>query len=1222
MVSRSFRVLWSLVAGAVAIVGVALVPIVAGPSESAAATVSKPDLAITSSYLQSAWDPGYIISDEQFYDGSGMSANQVQAFLNAKVPVCDYSRAQMPCLKDYVAATPSVAANLRCGAYSGASSERASDIIARVGQACGINPKTLLVLLQKEQSLVTDTWPYQSQYRAATGYGCPDTAPCDDGYVGFFSQVYGAAYAFRAYRANGGGPNYKAFQTNQIQWSPNAACGSSPVYIRNYATAGLYNYTPYQPNAAALGNPYGIGDGCSAYGNRNFFVLWYDWFGNPAEKSGPDYFAEYHTANGGNGGWLGTATSQPELVQAYGQAGYRQSFQNGSLYWSRSNGLVALSGAVLAKYLAIGGPTSWLGWPYGVTTDFTANGVTGKYQYFQGGTMYWTTQWGARVINPSTIKSAFIEFGATAGRPGWPIGDEVRVGSAGYMQAFQHGTLLVKDTGARLGVWAGIEDYYLAEGGPSGWMGWPSGNEVAWTAGGNSGFYQYFDTALVFSSPTTGTFGIPYGAIRDAYSATGGSAGRLGWPTGPAECAGADCVQAFQHGAIYLSSSYGARAVSGPLYDYYLSAGGPGGDLGWPTGNMTCAADGSCTQGFQAGEVTWTPGAAGGTVSTPVSFSVSGLIESVYTANGGPTGVLGAPTSPAESVAGGRWQSFAGGAIYQRGASAFAVLGELNDKYRQLGGPTGSFGWPLEGQQAWPSQGIDGVYQSFGNGLVYSNAVTGTFAVPSGPIRTTYGANGGVRGLLGWPTSDPVCAGANSCEQAFQTGRIYQAGGAAYIVTEPVLAKYQEHGGPSGLLGWPTSSAVNWTAGGVSGTYTYFQYGLIYTSSTTGTAIVPSGVLRNTYGAAGGGAGPLGWPTADPACDGSGRCEQIFQRGRIYQVAGAGHVLTGNVLTKFLASGGTAGALGWPSSSPVAWTASGVTGTYTYFDGGLVYDSAATGTAVVQSGPMRTAYGSAGGGAGPLGWPTADAICADPNRCEQVFQGGRIYRVGDQGYVLTSSVLNKYQSLGGTTGALGWPASSPIGWSANGTSGTYTYFDNALVYSNSTATAVVPFGPIRNAYGVMGGGGGVLGWPASDPVCAGDGSCEQQFQQGRIRTIPSGSESIVIAGPMLDAYDAAGGAGGPQGAVSSTVAAATAKNGTTGAWQYLGGIATIMYWSPATGVHYLVDGPIRAFYGTLGGVAGSTLGFPVGDQVCVGSVCTQAFQGGTIIADGTGPRIQ
>ncbi|MGA1827654.1 MAG: hypothetical protein WAZ28_05330, partial [Microbacterium sp.] len=51
------------------------------------------------------------------------------------------------------------------------------------------------------------------------------------------------------------------------------------VYVQNQATANLYYYTPYQPNAAAIRAGYGEGDGCSSYGNRNFFQYFSDWFG-------------------------------------------------------------------------------------------------------------------------------------------------------------------------------------------------------------------------------------------------------------------------------------------------------------------------------------------------------------------------------------------------------------------------------------------------------------------------------------------------------------------------------------------------------------------------------------------------------------------------------------------------------------------------------------------------------------------------------------------------------------------------------------------------------------------------------------------------------------------------------------------------------------------------------------------------------------------------------
>jgi hypothetical protein len=174
-----------------------------------------------------------------------------------------------------------MAATAYCAAMGGMADETAASIIARVGIACAISQRVLIVLLEKEQSLVTDASPTQRQYDRATGFACPDTAPCDPAFGGFFYQVYNAARQFQRYAAHPLNYNHRAGEVNEILYNPQAACGSSPVYIENTATAGLYNYTPYQPNAAALANLYGTGDACSAYGNRNFWRIYTDWFGDP-----------------------------------------------------------------------------------------------------------------------------------------------------------------------------------------------------------------------------------------------------------------------------------------------------------------------------------------------------------------------------------------------------------------------------------------------------------------------------------------------------------------------------------------------------------------------------------------------------------------------------------------------------------------------------------------------------------------------------------------------------------------------------------------------------------------------------------------------------------------------------------------------------------------------------------------------------------------------------
>ncbi len=252
----------------------------------------------------SEWSAGNITDDGVFYNNSDLPTVQdVQNVLNTKVPVCDTSGTQpygntgltdaqyaatqgwpgppYVCLKDYyqVPRSDQDINNLGTNVIpTGAIS--AAQIIKNAADTYGVSPRALITIIQKESygPLVTDTWPLPSQYRNAMGYGCPDTAPCDPTYEGFYNQVMNAARQFNLYKTTPSNYRYVPFQDNSIGYNPNTACGASTVTIANYATAGLYNYTPYQPNAAALNNLYGSGDNCSAYGNRNYWRIFNDWF--------------------------------------------------------------------------------------------------------------------------------------------------------------------------------------------------------------------------------------------------------------------------------------------------------------------------------------------------------------------------------------------------------------------------------------------------------------------------------------------------------------------------------------------------------------------------------------------------------------------------------------------------------------------------------------------------------------------------------------------------------------------------------------------------------------------------------------------------------------------------------------------------------------------------------------------------------------------------------
>lgn len=158
----------------------------------------------------------------------------------------------------------------------------AAKMIYDVSHQHDINPQVLLVLLQKEQSLVKDVWPWIIQYQSATGFGCPDDADCDPKYRGFYNQINEAAIMYKEIlEEDDDRTNWYPPGDNDILYNPNTDCGSSTVNIKNLATSALYNYTPYQPNQAALDNLYGEGDNCSTCGNRNFWRDFTDWFGSP-----------------------------------------------------------------------------------------------------------------------------------------------------------------------------------------------------------------------------------------------------------------------------------------------------------------------------------------------------------------------------------------------------------------------------------------------------------------------------------------------------------------------------------------------------------------------------------------------------------------------------------------------------------------------------------------------------------------------------------------------------------------------------------------------------------------------------------------------------------------------------------------------------------------------------------------------------------------------------
>lgn len=582
------------------------------------------------------FDPGNIISDALFYDDDAMTAGAVQDFLDRRVPRCTIGDQGKPaggtyyfpqggsvklathCLRDGRYTSNSMLSNRYCSAYVGRANESAAEIITKIGNACGISQKVLLVMLEKEQSLIQDTFPAQHQLDRAMGYACPDSGPnnsanCDTRYYGFFNQVYYAAWQLKVYQGNPNSFAYKANQSSKIQWNPNAGCGTSDVFIQNAATAGLYIYTPYRPNQAALNAGWGLGDSCSAYGNRNFYLLYSTWFGpthgfHVAPNSGIG--TKYYSLGGENGP-LGSPTGNE--VCGIKESGCYQEFQRGAITWTPAGGAWPTWGGIRERWRATGFENGLLGYPMG--DEVCGLRDSGCYQNFQNGAITWTAGVGAWETSGS-FRSVWRNSGFENGPLKYPTSAVVTgLPNGGSYQAFQGGAVVSHPSAGTWATWGGIRAAWQRTGFESGVLGYPLGSEICGLR--SNGCYQNFQGGAITWTPETG--GIEtFGAIRGVWAQVRFENGPLGYPITSAVCGDGICLQSFQNGTIVQEqTSSRVFAVWGGVHSAWSSVGGVAGALGKPTSMELPVEDGAVRQTFERGEIRWNRGHSEILVSLP-----------------------------------------------------------------------------------------------------------------------------------------------------------------------------------------------------------------------------------------------------------------------------------------------------------------------------------------------------------------------------------------------------------------------------------------------------------------------------------------------------------------------------------------------------------------------------------------------------------------------------
>lgn len=220
---------------------------------------------VSAQEIDPLFNPSHIIDDSEMLNTTSLSVTEIQQFLAKKGSYL----ATYNTINSY--GTPKSAAeiiydaarnNYDCDGVDLGENPTEATRIARCKKIGTINPKAILVLLQKEASLIENASPIQARLDWATGYGCPDGNACNPYYKGFGKQVNSAALQFLAYMNESSRYPYKAGQVYTFSNPYGTICNEPMTVIpENQATAALYNYTPHVYN-----------------GNYNFYRLYKQYF--------------------------------------------------------------------------------------------------------------------------------------------------------------------------------------------------------------------------------------------------------------------------------------------------------------------------------------------------------------------------------------------------------------------------------------------------------------------------------------------------------------------------------------------------------------------------------------------------------------------------------------------------------------------------------------------------------------------------------------------------------------------------------------------------------------------------------------------------------------------------------------------------------------------------------------------------------------------------------
>ena len=535
-------------------------------------------------YDFSNFNPGNIISDGVMSNANAMSVEEIQRFLTSKNACKDTNIAKAksyPGLRYHIENGHFVCLSEETFEYNG-QKQTAAQVIYDAARDFQINPQVLIVLLEKEQGLITDTWPNHIQYRSATGFGCPDTAECDSKYYGFRNQVRNAASMFRSV-LSGGWTNYPVGK-NYIQYHPNPNCGGSVINIENRATSALYRYTPYQPNVGALANYPGTSY-CGAYGNRNFYVTFRQWFGSPNLFVLGD-MNHYWQTHGGSAGEIGPVMENEYCDHSVPKC--FQTFQNGRIYWKRQNGTFFVKGDIDNIYHD---KRNELGYPL---TDLITTGYDVYVQKFENGIVMKTPQGIYQTNNQifEVWKNNSKAEDPVVKKLGFPTSDIKFSNNSKeglYYQEYQNGVIVGNDKYGYHVSMGEIRKVWEKYGFETGILGFPTSGIIHNFNSPEGIFYQEYQNGVIVGNDKYG-YHLSMGETRKVWEKNDFEFGKLGFPTSDIKFSNNSkeglYYQEYQNGVIVGNDKYGYHVSMGEIRKVWEKYGFETGILGFPTSGI------------------------------------------------------------------------------------------------------------------------------------------------------------------------------------------------------------------------------------------------------------------------------------------------------------------------------------------------------------------------------------------------------------------------------------------------------------------------------------------------------------------------------------------------------------------------------------------------------------------------------------------------------------